>query len=185
MVNEKTLEELETLDADERIKKLKEIEQQKEKELGEIKDLIDKNIRELGEEGSPSGEPQTTRIEEEEIKSTALEDVVSEDKTQTPAAAVEYGRPITKGTFDIGSLYEEVKRFRDEAREILAQGYELNPREEGEFYQLKQMVQAVEVAQSYVKGPKVQNELLNITEAMLESIQSYEARKTAKKVVGY
>ncbi len=179
MVEEKELKKLDKLDIDEKIKKLKELEAEKEKELGEIKRLLDKNIKELAEETEEASVPQeeAKKAEEEpEAKPATLEAVVSDEKAQAPAA-VEYGRPIAQEKFDIGSLYEEVKKFSAEAKGIFEKGYQMNQREEGEFYQLRKMVEQAELASTYIRPTKIQNELLNLTEQMLDSIQTYKTKK--------
>jgi hypothetical protein len=176
--------ELEKMPLQDRLKRLKELEEQKQKELQEIKRLIEKDIQTSFEEKKEAPQPEA-KTDKEGSAPAALEDVVQSEKTDAaaPAAAVEYGRPLAQGKVDIGSLYEEVKKFRDEMKDVFNQGYQLNQREEGEFYQLRQMVERAELAQSYVKAPKVDNQLLNMAEQMLESIQTYRTKK--KEVLSY
>lgn len=170
------LEDIEKLPPDQRVKKLKELEEQKKKEITELEQKILKSVDEAKKEEDRRirlFKEERQAVTEEELAQVPLEETVQKTEAPPlPPGLIQYGGPKLEKAIDTGRLYETAKALEQKA----AAG-EIGPGDEGTASYLRQQIEVAKQQEVKASEPSQQRgHLIIIAEDFLKKAE-YKIRK--------
>lgn len=165
------LKELEKLSPKERIRKLRELEEQRKKEIADLEKQIQESILDLKTEETKTADiiRESQKRKPAEEAAPALEETV--EKTSAPPlpqGTVQYGRPLEQIADQIGKLYSNIKELRQEIEKKEAAGVPLTGGDEGKVQYLQEKLRAVKKQEVYeTQASQQRGHLIILAEDML------------------